>query len=55
MHTTHGTYFGWQPVDRAAFGLIYGAIVHSGWLPIDGALFAGGLGSALAFLKFAIH
>ena len=27
MHTTHGTHFRWQPLERAAFGLIYGAIM----------------------------
>lgn len=27
MHTIHPTRFGWQPVERAAFGLIYGAIM----------------------------
>ena len=30
-------------------------INHSWWLPLGGALFAGGLGSALALLKYAIH
>ena len=27
MHTAHGTHFRWQPLERAAFGLIYGAIM----------------------------
>lgn len=27
MNTTHGVYFRWQPLERAAFGLIYGAIM----------------------------
>lgn len=27
MHTTHGAPFRWQPLDRAAFGLLYGAIM----------------------------
>lgn len=31
------------------------AIKQSWWLPIGGALFAGGIGSALAVLKYAMH
>lgn len=27
MHTTHRAHFGWRPVEKAAFGLIYGAIM----------------------------
>ena len=27
MHTTHGPRIGWQPVEKASFGLIYGAIM----------------------------
>ena len=30
-------------------------IGHTWWLPIGGAVFAGGIGIALAFLKHAIH
>ncbi|MEL6103021.1 MAG: hypothetical protein AAFR68_17135 [Pseudomonadota bacterium] len=30
-------------------------IAHNWWLPFGGALFAGGIGSALALLKYAIH
>ena len=27
MHTIHAPHLGWQPVEKAAFGLIYGAIM----------------------------
>ncbi|SFQ65436.1 hypothetical protein SAMN05421853_11656 [Roseivivax halotolerans] len=27
MHTTHDIHFGWKPLEKAAFGLIYGAIM----------------------------
>ena len=30
-------------------------INHSWWLPIGGVVFAGGLGSALAFMKYVVH
>lgn len=30
-------------------------IGHSWWLPIGGAVFAGGVGTGLAVLKYAIH
>lgn len=37
-------------------GARVGWVIHqSWWLPIGGALFAGALGTGLAFLKYAIH
>jgi len=40
----------------ALLGARVGWVISRGWwLSIGGALFAGGLGSALAFMKYAIH
>ena len=61
--------FGWLSMDAAAMLsqafcvtilIVLGARVgwvinHSWWLPLCGALFAGGVGAALALLKYAIH
>ena len=61
--------FGWLSVQTATTGaqvfcvfvlVVLGARVgwvinHSWWLPVAGAVFAGGIGIALAFLKYAIH
>lgn len=64
-----GAGLGWLTMDLAmllsqalcvvillALGARVGWVInHSWWLPIGGALFAGGVGCALATLKYALH